>query len=215
MRRGVNWAFAVYIPEPFLTFHLVAERYQGLNMYMSFKVLFLSRSLSLFTTVNKNACFIKDKNMWPGANYTKAKTFCIIHFEFFIFPCVFFFFPFSFFLPPPEAVTRFYRGKCALTSICTEIVIFYCIYLKQGAMRFKRKIIQPPDIPVECGMISFVFISCSSRSQGSFETIKHTFLNSPMTWSWQYFCARPTGPCMHEKTHFLYNQRVCFVANLM
>jgi len=79
-------------------------------------------------------------------------------------------------------------------------VIFYCIYLKQGAMRFKRKIIQPPDIPVECGMISFVFISCSSQSQGSFETIKHTFLNSPMTWSWQYFCAPPTDPCMHDKT---------------
>lgn len=57
----------------------------------------------------------------------------------------------------------FYWGTCALHSICTEIVIFYCIYLKtkQGALRFKKKRRQePPNIPVKMWYISFVFISC-------------------------------------------------------
>lgn len=49
----------------------------------------------------------------------------------------------------------FYWGKCALHTNCTEIVIFYCIYLKQGALRLNHV---PPSLP-SCGMFVFIGVS--------------------------------------------------------
>lgn len=67
------------------------------------------------------------ETVWQGANYTKVLVLT---------------------LSPPLSLVSFtiswsffYWGKCALHSICTEIVIFYCIYLKnkQGALKLKKK----------------------------------------------------------------------------
>lgn len=52
----------------------------------------------------------------------------------------------------------FFWGKCALHSICTEIVIFYCIYLKQtGCFQIKKH----KDHQIFQSNVAFVFISCS------------------------------------------------------
>lgn len=65
-------------------------------------------------------------------------------------------FPLVCFLPFHEA---FYWGKCALHSICTEIVIFYCIYLKQtGCFRIKNSKITRSSS--QMWYVSPVFISC-------------------------------------------------------
>lgn len=53
----------------------------------------------------------------------------------------------------------FYWGKCALHTNCTEIVIFYCIYLKTGCFEIKTS---TTKFPVKCGI--FVFICCSRRT---------------------------------------------------
>lgn len=74
------------------------------------------------------------KKLWHGADYKKL----------------------LFSIPISISLSFFYWGKCALHTNCTEIVIFYCIYLKTGCFEIKTS---TTKFPVKCGICVFICYS--------------------------------------------------------
>lgn len=102
--------------------------------------------LFLLQLKNKITCFYW-KKLWQGANSTKA-----LKKE-------------SSLILPLTISPSFKLGKCALHSICTEIVIFYYIYLKQtGCYEITNKDQQTLESNVVC-LICIYFLQLALEGQ--------------------------------------------------
>lgn len=91
------------------------------------------------------------KKLWRSADYTNSSSF---------------FFPFF-----TISLSFFYWGKCALHTNCTEIVIFYCIYLKKKTGCFEIKT-STTKFPVKCG-ISLYLLLTNNETQCVFALFDH------------------------------------------